>query len=99
MIQSKITQDHATYTATNYWTPLDDDNDDDEEEKEEINTINKTPAEATPKLNKWTRRPQSARSISNFLATKKHQSGRLFYKTPSAGKPCEHQSRILDKGD
>ncbi len=56
MIQNKIHQDHTYLTATNYWTPLDENEDESKEDEEKINMIQAKPVDTKEKSNKWTRR-------------------------------------------
>jgi hypothetical protein len=58
VIQNKIKQDLTYLSATNYWTPLDENEEEskEEEEEEEINMKQTTPATPEGKSNKWTRR-------------------------------------------
>jgi hypothetical protein len=59
VIQNKIKLDYTYLTATNYWTPLDENEEESkEQEKEEINMMQTTPTTPERKSNKWIRRKE-----------------------------------------
>ena len=88
VIQNKIKQDLTYLSATNYWTPLDENEEEskEEEEEEEINMKQTTPATPEGKSNKWTRRTKRQKEhqiIINSGATSHFMSKEL--KLPKLG--------------
>jgi hypothetical protein len=90
VIQNKTKQDHTYLTATNYWTPLDENEDESKKDEEKINMIQAKPVDMKEKSNKWTRRLEARKEkcrkhkiIINSGATSHFMSKEL--KLPNMG--------------